>query len=32
MSPDVSDPAARDLTYDELLIAYQEQMDALMEG
>ena len=32
MSPDVSDPAARDLTYDELLDAYQEQMDALMEG
>ena len=32
MSPDVSDPAARDLTYDELLAAYQEQMDALMEG
>ena len=32
MSPDVSDPAARDLTYDELLVAYQEQMDALMEG
>ena len=32
MSPDVSDAAARDLTYDELLVAYQEQMDALMEG
>ena len=32
MSPDVSDAAARDLTYDELLAAYQEQMDALMEG
>ena len=32
MSPDVSDPAARDLTYDELLAAYQEQMYALMEG
>ena len=32
MSLDVSDPAARDLTYDELLAAYQEQMDALMEG
>ena len=32
MSPDVSDPAARDLTYDELLEAYQEQMDALLEG
>ena len=32
MSPDVSDPAARDLTYDELQCAYQEQIDALMEG
>ncbi len=32
MSPDVSDAAARDLTYDELLVAYQEQIDALMEG
>jgi 5-methyltetrahydrofolate--homocysteine methyltransferase len=32
MSPDVSNPAARELTYDELLYAYQEQMDALIEG
>ena len=32
MSPDVSDPAARDLTYDDLLDAYAEQMDALIEG
>ena len=32
MSPDVSDPAARELTYDELHLAYCEQMDALMEG
>ena len=32
MSPDVSDPSARDLTYDDLLTAYQEQIDALMEG
>ena len=32
MSPDVSDPAARDLTYDELLCAYQEQIEALIEG
>lgn len=32
MSPDVSDPAARDLTYDELFSAYLEQMDALIEG
>ena len=32
MSPDVSDPAARDLDYDTLLSAYSEQMDALIEG
>ena len=32
MSPDVSNPAARDLTYDELLDAYKEQMAALIEG
>lgn len=32
MSPDVSNPAARDLTYDILLAAYIEQMDALIEG
>lgn len=32
MSPDVSDPAARDLDYDTLLAAYSEQMDALIEG
>ena len=32
MSPDVSDPAARDLDYDTLLVAYDEQMDALIEG
>ena len=32
MSPDVSNPAARDLTYDELLAAYEEQMRALIEG
>ena len=32
MSPDVSDPAARELTYDELLSAYEEQVDALMTG
>ena len=32
MSPDVSDPAARDLTYDELFSAYEEQIDALIEG
>jgi 5-methyltetrahydrofolate--homocysteine methyltransferase len=32
MSPDVSNPAARELTYDELLSAYMEQVDALIEG
>ncbi len=32
MSPDVSDPACRELTYPQLLDAYQEQMDALIEG
>ena len=32
MSPDVSNPAARDLTYDELFDAYKEQMAALIEG
>ena len=32
MSPDVSNPARRDLTYDELFDAYAEQADALVEG
>ena len=32
MSPDVSNPAARELTYDELLDAYMQQVDALIEG
>ena len=32
MSPDVSNPAMRDLTYDVLFDAYFEQMDALIEG
>ncbi len=32
MSPDVSNPAARDLTYDELLAAYEEQIHGLIEG
>ena len=32
MSPDVSDLAARDLDYDTLLAAYEEQMDGLIEG
>ena len=32
MSPSVDDPARRDLTYDELLLAYTEQVEALVEG
>ena len=32
MSPDVSNPALRDLTYGQLFEAYVEQMDALIEG
>jgi 5-methyltetrahydrofolate--homocysteine methyltransferase len=32
MSPDVSDPARRDLTYDQLFDAYTEQIEALIEG
>ncbi len=32
MSPDVSDPATRDLTYDELFDAYTEQVGALIDG
>lgn len=32
MSPDVNNPAFRALTYDELLEAYCEQMEALIEG
>ena len=32
MSPDVSDPAARDITYDQLHAAYQEQTEALLRG
>ena len=32
MSPDVSDPARRDVTYSQLYEAYVEQMDALIEG
>ena len=32
MSPDVSNPAARDLTYDELYEAYYEQILPLVEG
>lgn len=32
MSPDVNNPAFRALTFDELAAAYQEQMEALIEG
>lgn len=32
MSPDVNNPAMRALTYDELVGAYREQMEALLEG
>ncbi|MGM9734604.1 MAG: methionine synthase [Prevotella sp.] len=32
MSPDVSDPAMRELTYDQLYEAYVEQMEALVDG
>ena len=32
MSPDVSDPSRRDMTYDELYDAYLEQMEGLIEG
>ena len=32
MSPDVSNPAARELTYDELFDAYAEQADAMIAG
>lgn len=32
MSPDVNNPALRAVTYDELLDAYREQMEALLQG
>lgn len=32
ISPDVNDPALRNLTFDELVEAYEEQMVALIEG
>lgn len=32
LSPDVNDPALRTITYDELVDAYEEQMEALIEG
>ena len=32
MSSDVSNPAARELTYDQLFAAYHEQIEAMVEG
>ena len=32
MSSDVSNPASRELNYDTLLLAYSEQIDAMIEG
>lgn len=32
MSPNVNDPAARDITYDTLFSAYSEQISALIDG
>lgn len=32
ISPDVNDPAMRGITYDELVTAYDEQVEALIEG
>ena len=32
ISPDVNDPALRNMTFDELAEAYTEQMEALLEG
>ena len=32
MSPDVNDPAYRAITFDEMEAAYEEQMEALIEG
>lgn len=32
MSPDVSDPAARDISYDDLFSAYCEQVSGLIDG
>ncbi|MDE6577072.1 MAG: methionine synthase [Muribaculaceae bacterium] len=32
MSPEVSDPALRNITYDELFAAYTEQIEGLIEG
>src|SRR6195952_5495661 len=32
ISPDVNDPGARNVTYDELVAAYREQADGLVDG
>ncbi|GGY51725.1 methionine synthase [Pseudoduganella albidiflava] len=32
ISPDVNDPAARNITFDQLVTSYYEQLDALVEG
>jgi 5-methyltetrahydrofolate--homocysteine methyltransferase len=32
ISPDVNDPAARNVTFDELMAAYKEQAQALLDG
>lgn len=32
ISPDVNDPAARGISYDELVVAYTEQIEGLIEG
>ena len=32
ISPDVNDPGARNVTFDELRVAYREQVEALVEG
>ena len=32
LSPDVQDPGARNITFDELVFAYEEQIDALVQG
>src|SRR5207237_3643783 len=32
ISPDVNDPGARNVTYDDLVVAYREAADALIDG
>jgi 5-methyltetrahydrofolate--homocysteine methyltransferase len=32
MSPDMSDPGMRDVSYDDLYVAYSEQIEALIDG